>query len=72
MGTVSLTPHETAERLKVTTGTLANWRVRGNGPRYMKYGNKIYYPVSEIDDFERRMLRGSTAEKPRGKAHDQA
>jgi len=61
---MNLTPKEAADRLHITTGTLSNWRVRGNGPRYIKFGNKILYPVQELEDFERKSIRSSTADDP--------
>lgn len=40
-----LTPEEVADLLKVHPGTLENWRVRGEGPRFVKLGNKRRSPV---------------------------
>jgi excisionase family DNA binding protein len=40
MTTELLTPEEVAEILKVHPGTLENWRVRGEGPPFVKLGNK--------------------------------
>lgn len=59
---MNLTPKETAERLRMTIGTLANWRVRGDGPRYVKLGRKVLYPLPEIEAFEKRQIRSSTAQ----------
>lgn len=56
-----LKPEEVAERLRTTVGTLANWRVRGHGPKYIKLGRKILYPVREIEAFEARHLVANTA-----------
>lgn len=59
---MNLTPKETAERLRMTIGTLANWRVRGDGPRFVKLGRKVLYPLPEIEAFEARQIRSSTAQ----------
>lgn len=56
-----LTPKETAERLRVTTGTLANWRVLGQGPKFVKLGRKVLYPVAQIERYETAQLRTNTA-----------
>lgn len=58
---MNLTPKETAERLRMTVGTLSNWRVQGVGPRFIKLGRKVLYPVVEIEAFEKRQLRNSTS-----------
>lgn len=57
-----LTTHETASRLRVRVTTLANWRVRGDGPRFIKMGRKVLYPMVEIEAFEQRQLRASTSD----------
>lgn len=42
-----LTTKELAEYLKVTTGTIENWRVAGTGPKYVKAGG-VRYRESDI------------------------
>lgn len=59
MAGVNLTPEEVAERLHVSRGTLANWRVTGAGPRFIKWGRKVLYPISELEKFEKGNLRTS-------------
>lgn len=58
--THNLTPKEAAYRLRVAIQTLANWRVKGNGPRYIKCGRKVLYPVAEIAAFEQAHMKGNT------------
>lgn len=58
---INLTPKETAARLRVTIGTLSNWRVQGNGPRFIKVGRKVLYPVASVAAYEAAALRSSTA-----------
>lgn len=60
---MNLTPKEAAERLRLTIGTLSNWRVRGEGPRFIKLGRKVLYPEAEIVAYEQRQLRDSTSQK---------
>lgn len=47
-----LTPAETAERLGTTTGTLAYWRSRKQGPPYVKLGPQaVRYRESDLAKF---------------------
>ena len=57
-----LTPKEAADRLRLTVGTLSNWRMQGAGPRFIKLGRKVLYPLAEIEAFEQRQLRSNTAQ----------
>lgn len=40
-----LAPEQVAEMLQVSTGTLENWRYRGEGPPFVKLGSKRRSPV---------------------------
>jgi hypothetical protein len=46
-----LTPDMVAERLHLAKGTLANWRYRGEGPKYTKFGRKVRYLWSDLEDW---------------------
>lgn len=59
---MNLLPKEAAERLRTTVGTLAVWRVKGCGPRYIKFGRKVLYPVAELEAFEQKHIRSNTAQ----------
>ena len=50
-----LSPQELAdsEICRFSTGTLANWRSQGKGPRYYKVGRKVLYHVADVLDFIR-------------------
>ena len=43
-----LTTGQAASFLKVAPGTLQNWRTQGKGPKFVKRGNHVYYPMSEL------------------------
>jgi hypothetical protein len=58
---MNLLPKEAAERMRISVGTLANWRTRGEGPKYIKFGRKVLYPLPEIEAFEASHMRSSTA-----------
>ena len=59
---MNLTPKETAERLRLSQGTLSNWRVQGEGPRFIKLGRKVLYPLVEVEAYEKRQLRANTTQ----------
>lgn len=44
-----LTPAEAAQYLCLAVGTLANWRWRGDGPPYVRYGHRVRYRQSDLD-----------------------
>jgi predicted DNA-binding transcriptional regulator AlpA len=50
--------NEAAELLGVATGTLANWRCTGRGPRYVRVGTRtIRYPREALEEFLNGELR---------------
>jgi hypothetical protein len=60
-----LTEVEAAEILKIKPGTLAAWRVRGEGPPYLKIGALVRYDGDALE----KSLRSNTVtpgkKKPR-------
>lgn len=54
-----LTPSEVSERYrnKIKVKTLANWRSNGEGPKYVKIGGAVLYPVDELEHWEQRRMR---------------
>lgn len=61
---MNLLPSEVADRLRMSVGHLANWRVTGAGPRYIKFGRKVLYPLAEVEKFENEHLRTATSVRP--------
>lgn len=53
-----LEPPELAERLKVPVNTLAQWRYRGVGPKYMVVGRHVRYRESDIEHWLDSQTRG--------------
>jgi hypothetical protein len=53
-----LTPEEVSERYRgvVTLHTLENWRSLKIGPRYIKIGKAVLYPVEELDSWDRENI----------------
>lgn len=64
MNQMHLLPAELADRWRMSVGHLANWRTSGYGPRYIKFGRKVLYPVVEIEAFEQQRLLTATSVRP--------
>ena len=59
---MNLLPAEAALRLRVSKGTMANWRMNGAGPAYIRVsGRKILYSEEALASFEQSHLKTSTA-----------
>lgn len=43
------TPAELAAQLRVTQETLANWRIKQVGPRFLRIGGQIRYRTRDVD-----------------------
>lgn len=53
MSDVMLTPVELASRLKMSEGTLANWRSQGKGPKYLKLeDDTVRYRLLDVQEWE--------------------
>lgn len=67
MGVVHLRPDELAARWRgaISEKTLANWRSIGYGPKYLKLGNRVVYPLADIERWETAQSR-SPAERQAG------
>lgn len=55
-----LTERELAARWRVSVRTLQNWRWIGRGPRFLKIGARVLYPIAEIEAFEAAQVHQST------------
>ncbi|QDQ98113.1 helix-turn-helix transcriptional regulator [Tomitella fengzijianii] len=45
------TPEEVADFRRVTVSTLAQERYRGNGPKFMKLGRRVFYDWQDVYDW---------------------
>jgi predicted DNA-binding transcriptional regulator AlpA len=61
---MNLDRNQAAEYLGLSRKTLDNWRTTGRGPRFLKLGSRVLYPVAELDAFKTAHLRTSTSERP--------
>lgn len=61
MDNINLTPEEVAKRLRTSVAVLSNWRIKGTGPKFIKIGRKVLYPLAQLESFEAAQLRSNTA-----------
>ncbi len=66
---ISYTSQEAAAILRRSTGTLANWRVSGKGPPFIRIGGPIMYPCKALHAWLATNVRSSTTEKPGSEHH---
>ncbi|OJW46989.1 MAG: hypothetical protein BGO67_09845 [Alphaproteobacteria bacterium 41-28] len=58
--TTLIEPEDLAQRWKITTITLAQWRWNGKGPRSIKIGRNTFYRPKDIEAFEEQKAKHST------------
>ena len=46
--TIAVTPEQAAEFLNMFSGTLRDWRKKGIGPRFVRWGGRVRYIVDEL------------------------
>lgn len=52
-----LTPKQLANRWHLSEKTLERWRHEGSGPLFLKLGNRVLYPLEQIEVTESQSLR---------------
>ncbi|MGG7565007.1 helix-turn-helix transcriptional regulator [Rhodovulum sp. DZ06] len=57
----NLTQDQLAARWAISPRTLEQWRWRGVGPRYLKIGGRVIYPLDEVEAYEAARLHQNTA-----------
>jgi predicted DNA-binding transcriptional regulator AlpA len=58
-----LTAKSLAERIGVTEGCLAKWRLTGEGPRYINVGRRIAYDPRDVQTWLDARRASSTSEE---------
>jgi predicted site-specific integrase-resolvase len=53
MGCKFFKPSDLAERYGLSVRTLANWRHRGEGPKFVKINGRVRYLESDVKAYER-------------------
>ena len=64
-----LNEREAAEFLNLSVRTLQQWRWRGQGPNFQKWGRSVRYAVAELDRFATSNVRRSTSDLGSGDNH---
>ena len=59
---VTLAPEEAAAHVGLRPTTLANWRWRGQGPRYVKVGGRVRYRLTDLALWLDEQARTSTSD----------
>jgi excisionase family DNA binding protein len=57
-----MSARETADYLRLSSSTLAKFRVTGGGPAYVKAGRKVLYRRGDLDDWMTTHVRASTSD----------
>ena len=52
-----LLPEELADRLRVSTVTLRQWRYLGRGPKFISLYQQTVYPLAEVERWENYRLK---------------
>lgn len=68
MTKIHITQNELARRWAISPRTLERWRWIGGGPRFIKVGGRVLYSLAEIEAYELRQTRSSTADSPQAHA----
>jgi len=55
-----LDQRDLAARWLVSPRTLEQWRCQGRGPRFLKLGGRVVYPMEEVEAFESANLHANT------------
>jgi hypothetical protein len=56
----NLTENQLADRWQNSPRTLQGWRQQGKGPRYLKIGSRVVYPLAEVEAYEAANLHVNT------------
>ena len=51
---------ELAKRWNMSARTLERWRCLGTGPKYLKIGGRVTYPLAEVEAYEAARTRSKT------------
>jgi predicted site-specific integrase-resolvase len=52
-----LKPADVADRFCLSVRTLANWRSRGEGPKFIKINGRVRYSQEDVDAYEKKARR---------------
>ena len=58
-----LNTRQAAELIGLKANTLEIWRLRGTGPKYIKFGRAVRYRLTDLESYVDAQTRQSTSEK---------
>lgn len=58
-----LSTQEAAGYLRVNPRTVANWRYRGYGPRFVRIGHLAFYRQKELDEWLEQNIHARTSDE---------
>ena len=66
MTTEYITPYQLCKRWAnaITPKTLANWRVRGRGPAYVRFVGRVLYPMGNVLEWEKANAMPLRGQRP--------
>jgi hypothetical protein len=64
-----VTTSQAAEILGIKPNTLEGWRIRGEGPPFLKIGRLVKYDETDLIDYIKRQTRHSTSEENASKSY---
>ena len=59
-----LTQNELATRWNLSPRTIERWRSNGEGPRFVRLGNRVMFRLEDIEAFEEQHLLESNSGAP--------
>ena len=58
-----MTTKEAAALMGLKVNTLEIWRLRGSGPRFVKFGRAVRYRLDDLEKYIEAQTRQSTSER---------
>ncbi len=63
LSNIAIDEREAARYLGISHRVLQSWRVKGKGPRFIRYSRRaVRYTLRALDEFREALVAGSTAE----------
>jgi excisionase family DNA binding protein len=57
----ALTEHDVAKQLGLSVATLRAWRLKGKGPRFVRFGRAVRYLAADVE----RFVEASVVDQPK-------
>lgn len=57
-----LTTVALAARWRLSTSTLAHWRLVGKGPPFLRLSNRVLYRITDIEEYEQQTTNNNNTD----------